>query len=182
MAFEGWAWTNEPADWSEAGEGLRAVAGAETDLWQKTHYGYSFDTAHMFGRTVEGDTRVTVTFDGDYAEQYDQAGGVLRIDEENWIKAGTEFVDGALQLSVVVTRGFSDWSVVPAPGSPASVTIDLERTGDTVIVRYGLDGAEPVHMLRLAYFPPATPALAGAMCAAPAGKGFETRFRRITVT
>ncbi|MET8387669.1 DUF1349 domain-containing protein [Streptosporangium canum] len=182
MAFEGWHWINEPGEWAAAGEGVRVVAGAQTDLWQKTHYGYSFDTGHMFGRLVSGDTRVTATFDADYAEQYDQAGAVLRIDAENWIKAGTEFVDGALQLSVVVTRGFSDWSVVPAPGTPTSVTIDLERAGDAVTVRYGLDGAEPAHMLRLAYFPPEVPALAGAMCAAPVGKGFETRFSRLSAT
>ncbi|MEU6409431.1 DUF1349 domain-containing protein [Microbispora sp. NPDC046933] len=182
MAFDGFAWINEPAEWSQTEEGLRAVAGAGTDLWQKTHYGYSYDTAHMFGRQVTGDARLTVTFDADYAEQYDQAGAVLRIDEENWIKAGVEFVDGRHQLSVVVTRGFSDWSVTPAPDGLVSATFDFERAGDAVTVRCGVNGAEPEHMLRLAYFPPQAPALAGVMCAAPAGKGFETRFSRVSLT
>ncbi|GAA4188466.1 DUF1349 domain-containing protein [Microbispora amethystogenes] len=182
MAINDFTWVNEPAEWSGDGEGLRAVAGARTDLWQKTHYGYSFDTAHMFGREVAGDLRLTVTFDADYAEQYDQAGAVLRIDEENWIKAGVEFVDGGHQLSVVVTRGFSDWSVTPAPAGLVSATFDFERAGDAVTVRYGVNGAEPEHMLRLAYFPPKTPALAGVMCAAPSGEGFETRFTRVSLT
>ncbi|GAA0357059.1 DUF1349 domain-containing protein [Microbispora corallina] len=185
MAFEDWIWINEPDDWSAQGEGLRVVAGARTDLWQQTHYGYSFDTAHMFGRTVDGDARVSVTFEAAYADQYDQAGAVLRVDEQNWIKAGCEFVDGALQLSTVVTRGFSDWSVtrapVDGPVDAVSVTFDLERAGDAVTVRYGLGDEEPVHMLRLAYFPPGVPALAGAMCAAPTGEGFETRFTRLLV-
>ncbi|WP_432871386.1 DUF1349 domain-containing protein [Microbispora rosea] len=181
MALDDFAWINEPAEWSQTGEGLRAVAGAQTDLWQTTHYGYSYDTAHMFGRQVTGDARLTVTFEADYAEQYDQAGAVLRIDEENWIKAGVEFVDGGHQLSVVVTRGFSDWSVTPAPGGLVSATFDLERAGDAVTVRYGVNGAEPEHLLRLAYFPPQAPALAGVMCAAPVGKGFETRFGRVSL-
>jgi regulation of enolase protein 1 (concanavalin A-like superfamily) len=34
-------------------------------------------------------------------------------------------------------------------------------------------------MLRLAYFPPGQAALAGAMAAAPAGKGFPVRFTEI---
>ena len=48
-------------------------------------------------------------------------------------------------------------------------------------VGYGVNGAEPEHMLRLAYFPPQAPALAGVMCAAPVGKGFETRFTRVSL-
>ncbi|MEV0975102.1 DUF1349 domain-containing protein [Microtetraspora glauca] len=181
MPYTDWEWVNEPRDWA-AGEGLRMVADPSTDLWQKTHYGYSYDTAHMFGRVMPGDLRITATFEIDWAEQYDQAGVVLRIDEENWIKAGAEFVDGMPYISVVVTRGWSDWSVTAAPGSFGSITMDLERAGDAVTVRYGLDDAKPEQMLRLAYFPPAVPALAGVMCAAPVGKGFETRFSRVSLT
>ncbi|WP_248959597.1 DUF1349 domain-containing protein [Sphaerisporangium perillae] len=179
--FGGWQWINEPAKWSAAGEELRVTADARTDLWRVTHYGYTYDTAHIFGRTLPGDLRVTTTFEAAYAEQYDQAGAMLRVDEKNWIKAGVEFVDGRINISAVVTRDFSDWSVLPLPGPVEAVTVDLVREGDTVIVRYGVDGAEPLTMLRLAYFPPEVPALAGVMCAAPVGEGFETRFTSVTV-
>ncbi|GGS63649.1 hypothetical protein GCM10010156_23370 [Planobispora rosea] len=181
MAFEENHWIDEPATWSAADGELRFVCEAATDLWRTTHYGYVRDRAPMFGREVAGDVRLTVTFGGDYSAQYDQAGAVLRADEENWIKAGTEFVDGGLQLSVVVTRGASDWSVTALPVPAELVTIELTRSGDAVVVRYGLDGAEPVTMLRLAYFPPGVPAFAGAMAAAPDGKGFEARFTRIDI-
>ncbi|GII75884.1 hypothetical protein Sru01_08660 [Sphaerisporangium rufum] len=182
--FGGWRWVNEPADWSadrSAGGVLRVTAGPGTDLWQVTHYGYSFDTAHMYGRPVTGDARVRVTFEADYAEQYDQAGAVLRVDAHHWIKAGVEYVDGGHALSTVVTRDFSDWSVLPLPGPPGAVTLELDRTGGAVTVRYGLDGAEPREMVRLAYFPPGAEALAGVMCAAPRGGGFQTRFTAVTV-
>ena len=98
----------------------------------------------------------------------------LRIDEHNWIKTGIELVDGRQQLSVVVTREFSDWSVTPAPAAD-EITIEATRTGDTVTVRTG--GS----MLRLAYFPPDVPALAGVMCAAPDGRGFQARFTDVFV-
>ncbi|GGK89041.1 hypothetical protein Sme01_02350 [Sphaerisporangium melleum] len=180
--FSDWQWINEPAKWSADPAGtLRVTADARTDLWRVTHYGYSYDTAHLFGRTLPGDLRVAATLEAGYAEQYDQAGAALRIDEENWIKAGVEFVDGRINLSTVVTRGFSDWSVTPVAGPVESIRIELTREGDTVTVRYGLDGAEPTVMLRLAYFPPGVPALAGVMCAAPVGDGFETRFTAVGV-
>ena len=37
---------------------------------------------------------------------------MLRIDHENYIKAGIEFVDGKFNLSTVVTHKTSDWSVI----------------------------------------------------------------------
>ncbi|MFF3671383.1 DUF1349 domain-containing protein [Microtetraspora malaysiensis] len=181
MPYTGWEWINEPRDWA-AGEVLRVVADPGTDFWQKTHYGFTHDNGHIFGRVMNGDLRITATFELDWSEQYDQAGVALRIDEENWIKTGVELVDGAPLVSAVVTRGWSDWSVVAAPDGFRSVTVDLERTGDTVTVRYGLDGAAPERMLRLAYFPPDVPAFAGVMCAAPTGKGFETRFGPVSLT
>ncbi|WP_214416688.1 DUF1349 domain-containing protein [Sphaerisporangium fuscum] len=178
--FSGWQWINEPAKWS-AGDDLRMTAGPRTDLWRVTHYGFTRDDAHMFGKVVPGDVKVTATFEAAYAEQYDQAGAVLRADETTWIKAGVEYVDGRINLSAVVTRDFSDWSVVPLAGPVEAVTLELAREGDTVTVRYGLDGAEPLTMLRLAYFPPGAPALAGVMCAAPQGDGFEVRFTSVTL-
>ncbi|GAA1506188.1 DUF1349 domain-containing protein [Sphaerisporangium rubeum] len=178
--LSGWRWINEPANWT-AGEDLRITAEARTDLWQTTFYNYKVSSAHMFGTTVTGDALLTATFGGAYAAQYDQAGLVLHIDDENWIKAGAEYVDGGLHLSTVVTRGFSDWSVT-VPAKPSQeITLDLQKKGDAVVVRYGLDGAKPETMLRLAYFPPGPPALAGVMCAAPSGPGFETRFTHVTI-
>ncbi|TMR12097.1 DUF1349 domain-containing protein [Nonomuraea turkmeniaca] len=183
MAFgeTGWQWVNAPRQWT-VDDGLTLFCEPGTDLWNATHYGYTYDTAHMFGRTLPGDLRLEVTFSGEYAEQYDQAGAVLRIDEDNWIKAGIEHVDGGFHLSTVVTRQFSDWSVLPLDRSPRRVTFALERAGDAVTVRYGLDDDPPETMLRLAYFPPGQAALAGAMAAAPVGKGFAVRVADIDIT
>ncbi|HWO59524.1 MAG TPA: DUF1349 domain-containing protein [Umezawaea sp.] len=175
-------WINEPAKWSTGPDGeLFVTADPDTDLWRTTHYGFIHDNGHVRGRWVEGDCTITTTFSADYADQYDQAGIALRVDEENWIKAGIELLDGGFQVSTVVTRGVSDWSVIPAANADR-VTISAERRGDTVTVRYGLGDAEPVTMLRLAYFPPGVPALVGVMCAAPTGKGFDVRFERTLIS
>ena len=37
---------------------------------------------------------------------------MIRIDAENYIKTGIEYVDGKYNLSAVVTHKTSDWSVI----------------------------------------------------------------------
>lgn len=180
LGVGGWRWLNEPASWTADGDVLRVTTDPDTDFWRTTHYGYVRDTGHVLGVDREGDFELTVTFAGEYTEQYDQAGIGLWLDDQNWIKSGIELVDGQHQISAVVTREVSDWSVVALPEPAASVTVHAARTGDTVTVSYGLNGASPATMLRLAYFPPKLSVLAGVMCASPTGKGFTTRFDNVS--
>lgn len=173
----GWRWLNEPARW----DGDSVTTDADTDFWRTTHYGYVRDTGHILGVDRAGDFELVVTFAGDYTDQYDQAGIAIWLDEKNWIKSGVELVDGQHQVSSVVTRDVSDWSVVALTEPAEKVTIKAARTGDTVTISYGLNGAPPATMLRLAYFPPELSVLAGVMCASPTGKGFATRFEDIGI-
>ncbi|GAB3449929.1 DUF1349 domain-containing protein [Actinophytocola sediminis] len=177
----GWSWLNEPATWALAGDTLTVTADAGSDFWRTTHYGFVRHSGHVFGGELVSDFLLTATFAGDYRDQYDQAGVMLHVDETNWIKSGIELVDGHQQVSAVVTREFSDWSVAPVD-APQRVTIEIARVGDTATIRYGLDGADPTTMLRLAYLPPDVPVLAGVMAAAPDGQGFTTTFTDIALT
>jgi uncharacterized protein len=174
----GWRWVNEPTTWALDGGTLTVTTDRDTDFWRTTHYGFVRDTGHMYGADVDGDLLLRVTFAGGYRDQYDQAGIVLRVDERNWIKSGIELVDGHQQISAVVTRDFSDWSVAPV-SNPQKVTIEATREGDTVTIRYGLDGAPAETLLRLAYLPPDRPVLAGIMAASPDGQGFPTTFTEV---
>ncbi|GAA3459610.1 DUF1349 domain-containing protein [Saccharothrix longispora] len=175
-----WRWLNEPRAWTDR-DGLTITADPGTDLWRTTHYGYDRDSAHVLGVPVTGDLTLTASFTGEYAAQYDQAGIALHADDRNWIKAGVELVDGEFQISTVVTRDFSDWSVVGV-GRVERVVISAVREGDAVTLRYGVGDGEPTSLLRLAYFPSGVEALAGVMAAAPDGPGFTARFDRVRVT
>lgn len=179
---EGWRWFNEPTSWATDGDRLSATADADTDFWRTTHSGIIRDNGHVLGLETAGDFELTATFAGAYAEQYDQAGIALRIDEQNWIKTGIELVDGHQLLSAVVTRDVSDWSVVALADGAARVTIKAVREGDAVTISYGLDGAPASTMLRQAYFLPEVHVLAGIMCASPTGRGFSTTFENIVLT
>lgn len=47
--------------------------------------------------------------------QFDQAGLMIRLDAEHWIKCGIEVVDRVPRLSCVVTNEYSDWSTQTWP-------------------------------------------------------------------
>jgi regulation of enolase protein 1 (concanavalin A-like superfamily) len=165
-------WLNEPARWTGGLDALTVEVEPGTDFWRTTHYGFVRDNGHF--AYVELEDLISVRFRGEWAAQYDQAGLMLRVDAETWIKAGIERADGRDWLSVVVTRGLSDWSQQPAPAPDADGwwTIRAVRDGDAVQL---LAGDQPI---RLAPLAPDATVLAGPMCAAPEGPGFTAHFTR----
>lgn len=168
-------WYNEPPDWKVEGDKIYITSGAKTDFWCETHYGFIRDNGHFLYESVKGDFSVAVKVSGEYQELYDQAGIMVRLDAANWLKCGIEFVEGVQQVSAVVTREYSDWSVVPMPQNPTSLWIRLTRRGTAVEVQYSLDG-EQYTMLRLAYLTSIETINVGVMCASPEGKGFPMTF------
>lgn len=111
--FSQMTWFNEPSQSSIVDGSLHAVTKSKTDFWRKTFYGFTRDDGHFLYGDVSGDFTAEVTISGSYETLYDQSGLMLRVDEEQWLKAGVEYTDGAMHLSTVVTRGFSDWSMIP---------------------------------------------------------------------
>jgi hypothetical protein len=165
-------WLNEPGRWSGDLDALTVDVEPRTDFWRTTHYGFVRDSGHF--AYAEMGREASLRFRGDFDAQYDQAGLMLRVDADTWIKAGIERADGRDWLSVVVTRGLSDWSQQPAPAPDADGwwSIRAVRDGDAVQL---LAGDQPI---RLAPLPPDAKVLAGPMCAAPQGPGFTARFMR----
>ncbi len=138
------------------------------------------DWHNFYHDRIAGNFLVEVKVSGAYAALYDQAGLMVRVDEANWIKCGIEFVDGVQQVSAVVTREYSDWSVVPLPSNPAALWLRLTRRGSAIEIRYALDGVG-YQMLRLAYFIPSEIMSVGLMCASPDGAGFTVTFEGFTI-
>ena len=173
-------WYNEPPTWRDEANCLTVTTGPDSDFWRVTHYGFVRDTGHLRYTTIAGDVAAEVWVRGAYHDLYDQAGLMIRIDTRHWIKCGIELVDGVQQVSAVVTREFSDWSVRPLPEAPAELRLTLARRGDSVEIHYALDDG-PLTLLRLAYFPPGLPAQLGVMAASPQGQGFTVSFRGLRI-
>lgn len=173
-------WYNEPPFWQVQGDTLTITSGPNSDFWRKTHYGFIRDNGHFYHQQIQGDFTAEVKISGQYAALYDQAGLMVRLDEANWLKCGIEFVDGVQQVSAVVTRDYSDWSVVPIPHNPASLWLRVTRRGADLEVQYSLDGIQYT-MLRMAYLTPHETVSVGMMCASPEGNGFSTTFKGFKV-
>jgi uncharacterized protein len=167
-------WLNEPPTWNIDRDRLRVVTGPKTDFWRVTHYGFVRDNGHFYYDEKTGDFTIQVKIDAKYQALYDQAGVMIRLDAANWIKAGVEYTDGSPHFSAVVTREFSDWSVLPA-ASPGPAWFRLTKLSSAIRIQYSTDGLS-FRMLRLAYFPDAGSARVGLMCCSPEREGFEAEF------
>jgi regulation of enolase protein 1 (concanavalin A-like superfamily) len=174
-------WMNEPVQWAGDAQQLSMTVDADTDFWRITHYGFIRDNGPFYYVEREGDFVASVKVRGQYRELFHQAGLMLRLDDKNWIKTGIEYVDGVQNVSAVVTREVSDWSVVPRNDSPDALWLKLLRKGDYVEISYSFDG-ERYEMLRLAYFPPGGLVRVGLVAAAPGKESFSVLFENFQVS
>lgn len=173
-------WFNEPEQWSIKNNALTMQVTPQSDYWRISHYGFTVDDAPFIYTTRGGEFEVKVKISGNYKVRFDQAGLMLRIDKENYIKAGIEFVDGKYNLSCVVTHHTSDWSVIELDKPVEAVWIKAVRRLDAVEIFYSFDDVNYT-MMRNCWLADNSPVMVGMMAACPDGNGFEARFEHFTI-
>lgn len=180
---EPFTWFNQPSHWRQLDGDLAVTTDDRTDFWRKTEYGFIRDNGHFAHRTVVGDFSVEVTFVGKYRTLYDQAGLMIRLDADRWIKTGIEFVDESMNFSTVVTNDTSDWSLIPLSETPEveAVRARLVRKGSTVSTAFRRPDGH-WQTARVAGFPSERLCQVGVMCCSPQRAGLEVRFSDFAVT
>lgn len=173
-------WFNEPASSKRAGGKLIVRSRPKTDFWRKTHTGSISDNGHFLHLKAEGDFAFEARINGQYAAEFDQAGLMVRVNEENWMKCGTEFFEGKRRASVVFTRDFSDWSTMPDLAETGPVWWRAVRHQESLQTWCSLDGKNFL-FVRDGYLPVLT-AEVGVMCAAPTGAGFDAEFDQMSLS
>ena len=168
-------WLNAPASVTYGAGVVTAKTKPRTDFWRKTYYGYVTDNGHFYYVPVFGEFTFRARVNGKYGTLYDQAGLMVRLDGKNWMKCGTEFVDGKRRASVVFTHEFSDWSTMDDLSQNGAVYWRVVRKKDSIEAQLSVDGAE-FFTVRQGYFQPFVEVQVGLMCAAPEGAGFEATF------
>jgi regulation of enolase protein 1 (concanavalin A-like superfamily) len=169
-------WMNEPEKWKQKADGLKVTVPSEVDFWRNTLHGFVKDDAPLYWMYVDNDFEARLTIKGKFKVLYDQAGMMLRLDEENWIKAGICCFRDQLYLSVVFSRGNSDWSTHRLPVKKIdNFHIWMKRIGEVVEVYYSLDNDNWIKV-RTGHFVNAPRLRCGMMCAAPESAGFKVTF------
>ena len=80
------------------------------DFWRETHHSFTRHSGHVLAREVDGGVTATVRVRVRLESLYDQAGLMVLVDEETWIKTGVKRADGEVLLGNVLTLGRSDRS------------------------------------------------------------------------
>jgi regulation of enolase protein 1 (concanavalin A-like superfamily) len=178
----GMSWLNEPREWSveDGGALVRAVTEMKTDFWRRTFYDWTTDNGHFYHRSVTGDFTAEVTVAAEHDALFDQAGMMLRVDDRTWIKSGLEVTSGAVQLSTVVTREFSDLSVVPVTRYGGELAMRVTRFDEAVAVHYR-DADGEWRLVRLAHLDMPAAVEVGVMVCSPERAGLAATFRDFRV-
>lgn len=181
QSLEKMNWFNEPREWDIKGNGLTMQVTPKSDYWRISHYGFTVDDAPFYYAEYGGEFEAKVKVSGDYKVRFDQAGMMIRLDHENYIKTGIEFVDGKYNLSTVVSHTTSDWSVIALDRPVEYIWIKAIRRHDAVEIFYSFDDIE-YHMMRNAWMEANHPVKIGMFAACPDGDGFKAAFSDFQVT
>lgn len=180
-------WFCEPSRWCllPDGQQLRIEPDAGTDFWQKTHYGFEADNGHFLYADVDGDFTMTTHVAFHPVHQYDQAGLMVRLSHDCWLKTSIEFEpDEPSRLGAVVTNhGYSDWSTQSVATGTGSVWLQVQRDGDNYLVRSSWDGQrwEQIRLAHLHRLATGGTIACGLYACSPKGAGFTADFRAFCI-
>ena len=151
VAQNGFNWMNCPDNFSFTSKGLSIDMDSNKDFWNITYTkphvikqdGHFLHKSFPVDQNVMIETKLEMTA----VNQFDQAGIMLYHDDDHWIKAGLEYIEGKYKLSCVVTNTFSDWST--QDHMDGNLNIRLYKLGEDVVVEFKSDDDAKWNLLRI---------------------------------
>ncbi len=138
-------WTRPPQKYKITNEGVGIFTEPNTDLWQRTYYGFRNDNAPVLQiSSKEKFFSFTVKTQFDSKKRFDQCGIVMYLDSENWLKASIEFENENIQRlgSVVTNHGYSDWATTDIDAKVKTMWYRLSRRESDYCIECSYDGIE----------------------------------------
>ena len=175
QSLEKMQWFNEPENYSIRNGVLEMQVPAQTDFWRIAHYGFTVADGPFLYAVYGGEFVAKIKVSGEYETRFDQAGMMIRLDHENYVKFGIEFVDGKFNISAVVTHHTSDWSVIRLEEPIPHLWLKAVRRLDAIELFYSFDDREYT-MMRTLWMQDNCPLQVGPVAACPDGQGFKARF------
>lgn len=143
MDFSQFVWTRQPEQCIIDGGKITVVTRPNTDLWQRTYYGFCNDNAPVF-QTATDERYFTFTVRTRFysKRRFDQCGVVMYLDSENWLKASVEYENEQYQRlgSVVTNHGYSDWATTDIDASVNEMWYRLSRRQSDYLIESSYDG------------------------------------------
>lgn len=141
-SLQNFEWYNEPANVVFQDQELCVTSSEKTDFWQSRHHGYSKDNGHFFFSRCEEDFTFLAKWHFSNPEAYNQCGIMVRIDENNWIKAAIIYDTPTRPMigTSVTQNGYSDWAAQDISFDQNEVWFKLKKQQGDYLVYYSLDG------------------------------------------
>lgn len=175
-------WINEGKDFKADDNKVSFKVLPGTDFWQVTHYGFSRTDGNCYVAEVESDACFTVKVTMNYINEFDQAGVMVYINDNNFAKL---CVENQLKTknklgSVVCKDQRSDWAT-QVFGDEKEIWFRVSKRGINYLFESSLDG-EAFHQMRLFDIPVEGKVSIGVFGASPLGDGFTAEFEHAAFT
>ncbi|KAL7565796.1 hypothetical protein ACA910_015576 [Epithemia clementina (nom. ined.)] len=147
-----WELVERENEGNAAAASLIIYPAAKKDFWRRTYYEpllikddgallyatlkYRDNNCYYYYYTVE----TCFCLYASPSCQFDQAGLMIRLNAQHWIKTGIEVVDRKARLSCVVTNIYSDWSTQPWPSTRTTTATATTRTTNNNNSNHHKDG------------------------------------------
>jgi uncharacterized protein len=187
-------WAKRPVSWlyppvaALINDGKLSIrSAADTDYWQRTHYGFRRDNGHFLYCSLDTDFTMTVFVQGHPSHQYDQAGILVRHSDACWAKASVEFEPECLSRlgSVVTNHGWSDWATQDIDYPTGRIGFRIQRVGNDFTFHVKVDASSDWSQIRIAHLHEtadhSVPLMCGVYLCSPQGGGFEASFDSFTI-
>ncbi len=174
-------WMNEPDEFEISELVLSIKPAANTDLWQRTYYGFQNDNAPALLTDVEGNFTFTVKTTYEAKNQYDQCGILLYQNSENWIKISVEYENEKISRlgSVATNLGYSDWATTDISSDVTEMWFRLSQRGQDFFAECSTDGMAFKQLRIMHMHQPITVAHLGIYACCPIKEGYKAKFSNV---
>lgn len=172
-------WINRPQEFDVNDSKVSFHVLPKTDFWQVTHYGFSRTDGNCLTFESEDDLEFKVRVKMNYSNEFDQAGIIVYIDENNFAKLCIENqLNCSNKLgSVVVKNKRSDWATQNISDLDF-IYYKLSKRGINYLFEYSLDDKEYIQVRLFDIESNIKPSI-GVFGASPLGDGFKAEFSMI---
>ena len=136
-------WIRTPKEFEINNDSVKIITEAKTDLWQRTYYHFRNDNASLLQtKTSEKYFSFICKVKYESKKRFDQAGIVMYLNSDNWLKASVEYENDKIQRlgSVVTNNGYSDWASNDIDANCKEMWFRLSRRCDDFCIENSFDG------------------------------------------